>query len=105
MSTARGQATAEARLYALRELMLMEMPDRWSDVALRQVTGATTIGDPLYLDAPAIQYNSDAHGTAPSWPTFICGDIKRVWPHEYDHRSERTRRLTSKRINRPSACT
>jgi type II secretory pathway pseudopilin PulG len=28
------QAVAAARLYALRELMLMEIPDRWSDVTL-----------------------------------------------------------------------
>ena len=32
--TRRGQALAEARLYALREMMLMEVPDRWSDVIL-----------------------------------------------------------------------
>jgi prepilin-type N-terminal cleavage/methylation domain-containing protein len=51
-----GQAKAEARLYALRELMLMEVPDRWSDVALAQVTNVNNVGDPLYLDAPAIQY-------------------------------------------------
>ena len=34
----RGQAClAEARLYALREMMLMEVPDRWSDVLLNAV--------------------------------------------------------------------
>jgi prepilin-type N-terminal cleavage/methylation domain-containing protein len=33
----RGQALAEARLYAMRELMLMEVPDRWSDVLLADV--------------------------------------------------------------------
>jgi len=38
----KGQARAAARLYALRELMLMEIPDRWSDVTL------TTSGPPLY---------------------------------------------------------
>ncbi len=59
----RGQATAEARLYALREMMLMEMPDRWSDIALAPVTvGSTpTLGDPLYLDAPAVRVNSTTH--------------------------------------------
>ncbi|HVT28183.1 MAG TPA: type II secretion system protein [Lacipirellulaceae bacterium] len=33
----RGQALAEARLYALREMMLMEVPDRWSDVLLNEI--------------------------------------------------------------------
>jgi prepilin-type N-terminal cleavage/methylation domain-containing protein len=33
----RGGALAEARLYAMRELMLMEVPDRWSDVILEPV--------------------------------------------------------------------
>ncbi len=47
----RGQATAEARLYALREMMLMEVPDRWSDVALGPVDGSLgSIGNPMYLD-------------------------------------------------------
>jgi prepilin-type N-terminal cleavage/methylation domain-containing protein len=40
----RGQALAEARLYAMRELMLMEVPDRWSDIVLRDV-GAPGVGD------------------------------------------------------------
>ena len=34
----RGQLLAEARLYALRELMIMEMPDRWSDVLLSGIS-------------------------------------------------------------------
>jgi hypothetical protein len=33
----RGKALATARLYALREMMLMEIPDRWSDVLLAGV--------------------------------------------------------------------
>jgi type II secretory pathway pseudopilin PulG len=33
----RGQALAEARLYALREMMLLELPDRWSDVSLEDI--------------------------------------------------------------------
>ncbi|MCH2184027.1 MAG: prepilin-type N-terminal cleavage/methylation domain-containing protein [Mariniblastus sp.] len=33
----RGRALANARLFALRELMLMELPDRWSDVVLSEV--------------------------------------------------------------------
>ena len=49
---ARGPVTAEARLYALRELMLMEMPDRWSDVLLNAVTdppASVAFGTPDYL--------------------------------------------------------
>jgi prepilin-type N-terminal cleavage/methylation domain-containing protein len=48
------QLLAEARLYALREMMLMEVPDRWSDVILSrvptQVSTPATINTPLYID-------------------------------------------------------
>jgi prepilin-type N-terminal cleavage/methylation domain-containing protein len=46
----KGRWKAEARLYALREMMLMEVPDRWSDVLLNQVTLSPTPLAPLYLD-------------------------------------------------------
>lgn len=39
----RGLATAEVRLYALRELMLLEMPQRWSDISLEPIPN--TIAD------------------------------------------------------------
>jgi prepilin-type N-terminal cleavage/methylation domain-containing protein len=42
----RGQALAAARLYALREMMLLEMPDRWGDVTLNQ---SDLPPAPLYL--------------------------------------------------------
>jgi hypothetical protein len=49
----KGRRKAEARLYALRELMLMEVPDRWSDVLLGAVPsnpkGAAALR-PIYLD-------------------------------------------------------
>lgn len=50
----RGGVLAEARLYALREMMLMEVPDRWSDVLLADVGSGTafpngTPGSPIYL--------------------------------------------------------
>lgn len=52
---AKGKAKAEARLYALRELLVMEMPDRWSDVLLNAVppSNADTVAPlfPLYLDS------------------------------------------------------
>ncbi len=40
-ATVRGRVLAEARLYALREMMLMEVPDRWSDVLLNDVGPAS----------------------------------------------------------------
>lgn len=46
-SRVRGEALAQARLYAMRELMLMEVPDRWSDVAFDQVGNPARLM-PLY---------------------------------------------------------
>lgn len=46
-ATVRGRVLAEARLYALREMMVMEIPDRWSDVLLTDVGNAPLA--PLYL--------------------------------------------------------
>lgn len=47
----RGRIKSEARLYALREMMLMEVPDRWSDVVLNNITNTNpqTLF-PIYLD-------------------------------------------------------
>jgi hypothetical protein len=49
-SAERGKLKAQARLYALRELMVMEIPDRWSDVLLNGVPNASagTASTPLY---------------------------------------------------------
>lgn len=52
-----GQNRARARLYALRELMLMEMPDRWSDVLLKSPDDVGALNDlenvsPIYLKPP-----------------------------------------------------
>src|SRR4051794_15580670 len=45
----RGRNVALARLYALRELMVMEIPDRWSDVLLNAVPSTPTgVADALY---------------------------------------------------------
>jgi prepilin-type N-terminal cleavage/methylation domain-containing protein len=54
----RGAALAEARLYAKREMLLMEIPDRWSDVLLTDVGAndtdppktAAAVLAPLYLN-------------------------------------------------------
>lgn len=45
---ARNLAIAEARLYAMREMILAEVPDSWSDIALAPV--GQPIGQPVYLD-------------------------------------------------------
>jgi prepilin-type N-terminal cleavage/methylation domain-containing protein len=51
----RGQALALARLYALRELIMMEVPDRWSDVILAGVPkspkGLMDARYPFYQDS------------------------------------------------------
>jgi hypothetical protein len=53
-ATDKGKRLAAARLNALREMMLMEVPDRWSDVLLREVPSnpmsATPLA-PIYLDS------------------------------------------------------
>lgn len=46
-TTAKGQALAEARLYAMREMMLMEIPDRWSDIILEKVEDFSLAAGPL----------------------------------------------------------
>ena len=51
MTPRKGQLKAEARLYALREMMLMEMPDRWSDVLLdRRAVSRTRASQRRYAD-------------------------------------------------------
>jgi hypothetical protein len=52
-SSQKGQILAEARLYALREMILMEVPDRWSDVLLESIEDfdPSSVVPPLYLNA------------------------------------------------------
>jgi prepilin-type N-terminal cleavage/methylation domain-containing protein len=48
-----GAALAEARLYAMREMMLMDVPDRWSDVILERVddySASAPVLAPIYLE-------------------------------------------------------
>lgn len=52
----KGAALAEARLYALREMMLMEMPDRWSDVWLADWSSGPP-ASPFFLDAPTVRFS------------------------------------------------
>ncbi|MGI9457354.1 MAG: type II secretion system protein [Aeoliella sp.] len=59
-SRTRGAVTAEARLYALRELMIMEIPDRWSDVLLTGVVGAPASVSPrlpLYMKSTSSSFH------------------------------------------------
>ncbi len=68
----RGKALANARLFALRELMLMELPDRWSDIALSPVTdellndirqgSATPVRDDPNTNPKAPRYLEDRPG-------------------------------------------
>ncbi len=51
-ATQRGQMLADARLLALRELMKMEMPDRWSDIVNQPLDNdptSTLLNDPTIL--------------------------------------------------------
>src|SRR5262249_48813337 len=48
-TSSQSRAVAEARLYAMREMMLMEMPDRWSDIYLADPATASVPGQPVYL--------------------------------------------------------
>jgi prepilin-type N-terminal cleavage/methylation domain-containing protein len=48
----KGRALAYARLYALRELILMEVPDRWSDILLNDVPDDPAAG----VQAGRVQY-------------------------------------------------
>ncbi|MCC7475598.1 MAG: prepilin-type N-terminal cleavage/methylation domain-containing protein [Pirellulales bacterium] len=59
-----GRLKAGYRLCALRELMLMEVPDRWSDVLLKAVPSTLTKSNPLadtlrpiYLDPNSLSAN------------------------------------------------
>jgi prepilin-type N-terminal cleavage/methylation domain-containing protein len=57
----KGRRVAEARLYALREMMLLEMPDRWSDVLLNSLPtnpSASVPLNPVYLDASGSSGNA-----------------------------------------------
>jgi hypothetical protein len=68
---ARLEAPSLARLYALRELMIMEMPDRWSDVLLKPVpnspTGAADALYPYFQDSTAAQSTLGRSGLATSY--------------------------------------
>jgi hypothetical protein len=73
----KGQMLAEARLYALRELMLMEMPDRWSDILLNDTATATPLY-PVYLDVPDMSSMFLPPGmTAKAGRTQVCTNYLR----------------------------
>jgi hypothetical protein len=55
---------ARARLNAIRDLMRMEMPDRWTDIAFVSSSGAPVITGPLLVD-PALSQMSPPPVPAP----------------------------------------
>ncbi len=61
----RRQMLAEARLYAMRELILMEIPDRWSDIALTTVPNTPKY--PFYLDSAG----SNSYGRTPLAAAYL----------------------------------
>ena len=80
----RGRALAEARLYALREMMLMEIPDRWSDVLLRDVRTSTS------PSAPPVNPNTALT------PLYLVDrtNLSNVFLRRYAHLVDRTNALT-----------
>jgi prepilin-type N-terminal cleavage/methylation domain-containing protein len=66
-SAEKGRARAYARLYALRELMLMEVPDRWSDVLLNAVPA-----DPTGLADARYPFYQDMRGNSPTGRTSLA---------------------------------
>lgn len=66
----RSVQQAEFRLSAMRELMLMEMPDRWSDVLLASADNVNNVSDlvgvePRYLQPPTAAASSFYRGVTP----------------------------------------
>ena len=63
----KGKYLAFARLYALRELMLMEVPDRWSDILLNAVPA-----DPTGLADARYPFYQDMRGNSPTGRTSLA---------------------------------
>ncbi len=53
-SADKGKVTAAARLFALREMMILEMPDRWSDLWLQPLPAPTAAMIPNGLPAATV---------------------------------------------------
>jgi hypothetical protein len=84
-SAKKGQKRALARLYALRELILMEVPDRWSDVLLAPVPGSPSgINDARY------PYYQDTAGTS----VFGRTQLAAVYLRRYDGIANRINTLS-----------
>jgi prepilin-type N-terminal cleavage/methylation domain-containing protein len=80
----RGRVLANARLFALRELMLMELPDRWSDVVLSQVN------DTLLND---IRSSNSEHPYDPIYLTDRPG-LSEVYWRRFEHIARANNKLT-----------
>jgi hypothetical protein len=84
----KGQEHAASRLYALRELMMMEIPDRWSDVLLTEVPS-----NPATALTPAQRryaYFLDGRGVSETGRT----DLANVYLRRYAAIANRTNSLT-----------
>jgi prepilin-type N-terminal cleavage/methylation domain-containing protein len=88
----KGQARAFARLYALRELILMEVPDRWSDILLTDVpdnpASGVQGGRVGYAMLPYFQDNSQAS------PISGRTGLTDVYLRRYAHIATSTNSLT-----------
>jgi prepilin-type N-terminal cleavage/methylation domain-containing protein len=80
----RGYEHQQARLLALREMMLMELPCRWSDVVLNTVptSGTATVLNPIYLDV----------SNSPQWRT----ELGALYLRQYLRIAGATNKLTGK---------
>ena len=83
----KGKYLADARLYALRELMLMEVPDRWSDVLLNAVPA-----DPTGLNDARYPFYQDMHGNSPTGRTSLAN----IYLRRYAAIANRNNSLTGK---------
>jgi prepilin-type N-terminal cleavage/methylation domain-containing protein len=73
---AKNQALAEARLYAMREMILIEVPDRWSDVLLNDVGAPGALDDDPTLPKPITLANA---------PLYLSGrtELSNVYLRRY----------------------
>jgi type II secretory pathway pseudopilin PulG len=84
-SSARGQVQALARLHALRELIMMEVPDRWSDILL---AGVPT--NPSGLADARLPFFQDSRGASTHGRTALAG----IYLRRYDQIANATNSLT-----------
>jgi type II secretory pathway pseudopilin PulG len=87
----KGRARAFARLYALRELMLMEVPERWSDVLLSEVPA-----NPSGLNDARFPFYQDLRGNSPTGRTSLAN----IYLRRYAAMASRNNAVTGNRNTR-----